>query len=81
MVFPQISYIIIYSFSNNYVTWIYAWLPLAVSQPNFNIPALVWQNSRYLGIDYITMNTNCQNDFMGTFNNYYGSVSIGNGNQ
>jgi hypothetical protein len=57
------------------------WLPRAISQPNYNIPALVWSNSRYMGIDYITMNSVCQDDFKGSFNAYYGSSSVGSSYQ
>lgn len=53
------------------------YLPKAISQPNYNIPALVWQNNRYKGIDYIVMNSNCQDDYKGTFVAYGGMSSVG----
>lgn len=77
MAFPEISYLIFYSFSDNYVTLMDSYLPRAISQPNYNIAALVWQNQRYKGIDYITINMNCQDDYQGSFSNYYGVSAIG----
>ena len=43
----------------------YAYLPKATSQVNYNIAALVWQGGRYRGIDYITMNTNNEYKLLG----------------
>lgn len=77
MAFPEISYLIFYSFTDNWLTQMDNYLPKAISQANYNIPALVWQGQRYKGIDYITMNMNCQDDYLGSFVGYSGASAIG----
>lgn len=77
MAFPDISYYIIYTFSNNNLVLMDTYLPKATSQVNYNVPALVWQSNRYRGIDYLTMTSNCRYDYLGTFVGYNGMSTVG----
>ena len=61
MTFPDASYIVLYSHVNTGHARIDVRYPLAISQSNYNIKALVWQGGRYRGIQWITMNSGCQN--------------------
>ncbi len=54
--------------------------PLALTQDDYNVAALVWQNKRYKGIDYITMTDNCRFDYLGTLVSYNGMVAVGSTN-
>ena len=53
------------------------YFPKALSQANFNVPSLYWSGGRYKGIDYITMNWNCQSNYLGSFVGYNGMSSVG----
>lgn len=49
MAFPDINYLIIDTFSDNYIVQMYTYLPKATSQVNYNIAVLVWQGNRFKG--------------------------------
>ena len=76
MSFPDSSYIVVESFVNLGYVQMDIRYPLAISQPNYNIKALVWQGGRYRGIQWITMNSGCQNEFRGTLSSYSGAVTV-----
>ena len=78
MPFPDINYFIIHSktsTTSNDVA-LYITTPKAIPQQSLTIPALIWQDYRYKGIDYTTMLTNCYNEIRGTLSNYYGVDSV-----
>jgi len=81
MAFPDINYLIIDTFSDNYIVQMYTYLPKATSQVNYNIAVLVWQGNRFKGTEYITINSACQDDFDGTLVSYGGISEVGSGNQ
>ena len=76
MAFPDISYIIVHSFYDNVQVRMDVYYPKAISQANYNIKALVWQNNRYRGVTWITMNSNCQNDYRGSLVSYSGVSTV-----
>lgn len=76
MVFPEIGYLIAYGIND--ASWSVLFgvtYPRAISQPNYNIPAQVWQGGRNKGLDLIVVNSVCQDDFEGTFA-AYGGIQI-----
>lgn len=77
MAFPEISYIIIRTFTENVEVRMDINYPTALTQHDYNVAALVWQNKRYKGIDYITMTDNCRFDYLGTLLSYNAMIPVG----
>lgn len=77
MAFPDINYLIVHKKSSTTVNArMYVTTTKAISQAPTTIPALIWQDSRYKGIDYTTMNTNCYNEIRGTLTSYDGVSTV-----
>ena len=66
MAFTDINYFIIHSKTSNNDVAMYVTTTIAISQVSTTVPALIWQDYRYKGIDYTTMNSNCYNEIRGT---------------
>ena len=76
MAFTDINYFIIHSKTSNNDVAMYVTTTIAISQVSTTVPALIWQDYRYKGIDYTTMNSNCYNEIRGTLVNYWGVSSV-----
>jgi hypothetical protein len=61
MFFPEINYLIIWSYSNNYYVSMDVYFAPAISQVTTQTVARVWQNGRFMGFDimnYLSSNWN-----------------------
>jgi hypothetical protein len=77
-IFPEINYVVIWAYNDNYYVYFDVKIPDALSQVDTKLVTRVWQNGRFMGFDQITILAANWWEITGTISSY-SFATIGNG--